>query len=42
MDVSSVSLLHKELRQTCVLLGAAAGVLSGYLGLALFLLRILR
>lgn len=42
MSGTSTSLLNKELRQTCMLLGVAASVLGGYLGLALFLLRVLR
>lgn len=42
MGGTPTSLLNKELGQTCMLLGVAASVLGGYLGLALFLLQILR
>lgn len=42
MSGTSTSLLNKELRQTFMLLGTAASLLGGYLGLALVLLRVIR
>lgn len=42
MGGTSASLLNKELRQTCMLLGIAASLLGGYLSLALVLLRVIR
>lgn len=38
----TTSLLNKELRQTCMLLGIAASLLGGYLGLAMVVLRVIR
>lgn len=42
MEGTPMSLLHRELRQTFLLLGLLAAALSGLLGLSMAILQVLR